>query len=310
MDLELKHLGQTLAIGGLTIYGLFQLISLHKPSWTSSLTFLSTGGQKLHESAMILAVVFAAGILMEDVSKNYTAERSSWGFSVFNTLVDSDKQLRLKSLFGVKSYSPDSMTVKPDPLYEDLMSVNRKDTRFEAHRATLSKILECSSLNDKGYKVINSQTQALEGAVNGIYYSAKNRVYQEGNFFNELRGIEYRAGFARALTFLCVFYSACYLVSGILSFLPGGLRLERLPRQLSLPLESQKPHKIRTRLKVSRWLLASEVRTKRRVILLMFTIYLIGVFLAGISYRSEMVNYNLRVFGYYILLTSNGGASK
>jgi len=75
MDLELKHIGQTLAVGGFFIFSLFQLIRIFHPSWVSGITSLASG-QKLYESAMILAIVFAAGILVEDVSKNVVSERT------------------------------------------------------------------------------------------------------------------------------------------------------------------------------------------------------------------------------------------
>ncbi len=141
MNLELKQIGQTLAIGGFTIYGLFQLIILIKPSWASRFAFLTTG-QKLHESAMILAIVFAAGILVEDVSKNAVSERSIISKSA-NYILYTEKQLRLESLFDVSFYSNNYMLVKPQPIYKDLMFIAHKDSIFKLHSTRISNNLWC-----------------------------------------------------------------------------------------------------------------------------------------------------------------------
>ena len=226
---------------------------------------------------MILVLVFAVGVLVEDVSKNSVAERSSIA-AIFNHLADSDKQLRLKSLFEVGSYSDDHMDVKPNALYKDLMNIsnsvtetNQKDTRFAKHKTIIETIIPSSSLDENKFiRISGPQIVTLQDEVNGIYYAAHNRVYQESSYFSELQGIASRIDFARSLTFLCLTYSVCYLILGILCYLPQKLNLFH------------------------------EARAKRKLIVLMCAIYVIGIFLAGISYRSETTNYNLRVFGYYI----------
>lgn len=277
MELELKDLGQTLAIGGFTVFGLVYLLSLLKPSWSAVFTSLSFDSNKFYQSAMLAALVFAAGILVEGVSKNSSAERWS-GADLFNYILDTDKELRLRSLFTVHEYAQDHVDFTPNPIYEDLTSIHSNDQSFTKHLDVIkSYTAPCPGKEPKDCIRVSGldHVKNLQKAVNGIYYAAKNRDYQEGNYFNELRGIENRFDFARSLAFLCLIFTTCYLLLGLLC--------STLPKRRLLV----------------------EARSKRKVIFVIFLAYLLGVFLARTSFRSETINYNLRVFGYYASIISN-----
>ena len=134
MDLELKNIGQTLAIGGFAIFSFFHLVGYIKASWKSHLTSLFAGDQKFPKAAMLLALIYAAGMLVEDASKNVTMER--WRVI---SILDTDKELLLKSLFERVDSSSEQYTLQPNPLYQDLMSVGHNDSYFTKHS---DKIIE------------------------------------------------------------------------------------------------------------------------------------------------------------------------
>jgi hypothetical protein len=235
---------------------------------------------------MILALVFAVGVLVEDVSKNYTAERVddsvifNISSTIFNFVVDTDKELRLRSLFVVHDSSDNYIEFSPAPVYESLVAINHKDQIFTMHITSLINIPSSPCISEKEKKTckrVDGETEMKKqaNAVNQIYYDAKNLVYHENTYFTELQEIEKRVNFARSLTFLCLIYSLLFSVVAILCWLPW------------------------------KWEFISSVRKKRKFILLIFGIYVLGIFLARISFRSETINYNLRVFGYYISTTSS-----
>lgn len=119
MDLELKTLGQTLAVGGLFVAGVCYLLKLKTERWIPD--FLRLPGEKLHllHGALYLALIFGCGIIIEDFSAAYANQRAVvstgatapvfgvWEKIVFKTLdpfLDTDKELRLRSLFDVKEF--------------------------------------------------------------------------------------------------------------------------------------------------------------------------------------------------------------
>ncbi len=286
MDLALKDLGQTLAVGVFAVFGLVYLATLCKPSWKARVSSILNNSHKLYQFGMILALVFAVGVLIEDVSKNYTAERVDDSIifnissTIFNYIVDTDKALRLRSLFSVHHFSDNYIEFSPAPVYESLKIVNHKDPRFIRNKNILTDIPTLPCVDEKKIETcqrVKGQTEIKKqaDAINQIYYDAKNRVYKENTYFTELQEIEKRVNFARSLTFLCLIYSFIFLVFVVLCFLPLKVKF------------------------------ISTAWAKRKFIVLIFGIYVLGTFLARASFRSETFNYNLRVFGYYISLISH-----
>src|ERR1700752_409416 len=308
MDLELKNIGQTLAIGGFAVFGLFHLINLCKPSWKSKLTSLLTGDQKFPKAAMLLALIFAVGMLVEDISKNFMAER--WRVAgILYTPFDTDKQLLLKSLFEVKS-SSGPYVLQQKPLYKDLMEVEHDNKYFLKHSADITKIIETGKIIDESKKTVHpdcfkekpdcfevdmhsvgDEKGHLRVAVAGMFYAAKNRVYAEENYFNELREIVARINFARSIIFICLLCSACYLLLWLICLL-AGMKSRFLPK-LNFKFFRNLNSDIQP------------VRMNMGLIFFFFLAYLLGAVLAGIAYKSESRENNERVFGYYTSIVAN-----
>jgi hypothetical protein len=277
MDLELKHLGQTLAVGGFAIFGFFHMISLCKRRWVPAFPFSSEGAHKLHESAMILALIFATGILLEDVSKNIVAER--WPISpLFNYILDTDRELRLRSLFEVNSQSAQHIDIKPNGIYDELSETRHDDTIFQYYWTKVQSAIKSDPKVNKGrrseiesYTRINGdgQVRDFQAWVNGIFYAAKNHVYGKDTYYGELDDIEKRIDFTRSLTAVCMLYSFMYFLLLALSFI----------KPLAAFLGVNK--------------------AERKIALLICLTYAAGTLLSRSAYQTEQSSYNRRVFGYY-----------
>jgi len=290
VDLAIKDLGQTLAVGVFAIFGLVSLFALSRRASKDEIFKFLNSEHKFYQTALALVVVFATGVLVEDVSKNFAAERfdDSAIFNVisttFNYLIDTDKELRLRSLFTVHYSSAQEIELSETPIYANLMSVNDKNQHILKNKDILTAIPVSPCIRNgqrSSCKRIqgNAQIRDQANAANQLYYIAKNRVYKESTYFTELQEIEKRINFARSLTFLCLVYALLFGLLILINLLPG------------------------------RWALMPTTRTKRKLIGLVFCFYLVGMFLGRLSFRSETINYNLRVFGYYISLISDEAIS-
>lgn len=286
MDLALKDLGQTLAVGMFAVFGLVYSVTLFSASWKQRVVNTLTGRHKLHQTGMILALVFATGVLIEDLSKNYTAERVDDDIlfkissAVFNFVVDTDRDLRLRSFVSVHNSANDYLEFSPAPVYESLMSFDHTDERFTRNKNALTNIPSTGCRLEREQKKcrrVEGETRINHQAnlINQMYYDAKNRVYQESTYFTELQEIEKRLNFARSLTFLCLGYAIIFL---------GLLAASYVPSKNEFCIK---------------------LNQKQRVIFFILCVYTLGTFLAKESFRSETINYNLRVFGYYASLAQS-----
>lgn len=280
MDLELKHLGQTRAIGGCALFGVWHLLRILSRKRANALNAAAKLRGQWALSAVYLAVVFVLGIFLEDFSKSYAAERGfglSW---IFNLVLESDKNLRLRSLYNVERFDAGTIIATPKPIVFDLLECRNIDTNVMPFRDVIRDAM-CTK-NGSNVCAIEgaAQVQAFQRAINGIYYYAKNRDYRETTYFNELMAIQDRGDFARSFVLLCMILAFLYLLIVVLSQIPYT---------------------------ASKLKIGSNGRNRAIV---MFLVYLCGVFLARITYESEQTNYNLRVVGYYICLKQDPGDGK
>lgn len=130
MDLELKHLGQTIAIGGFTIYTISLLVRLYFPKWNINFLSLSQEKLQIQQAAVYLALVFAVGIVLEDVSSeisNKDLEISSNGDfypkSLFKNILDSNKDLRLLNLFSIEEFSESRVVLKTKSISKETLKL-------------------------------------------------------------------------------------------------------------------------------------------------------------------------------------------
>ncbi|HMG74601.1 MAG TPA: hypothetical protein VK582_13960 [Pyrinomonadaceae bacterium] len=209
--------------------------------------------------------------------------------------IQVEKRLRLDALFEVSDPGK-KMTLKPQPIYFDLMEVQQKNPLFEFYRNKVQCTLGWLARDKPGETSLNdSDANALEDDINGMYYAAKTRVYLERSYFDELQELQYRSDFARSLTLTCALIASLYLILAILIYMPREIRFNAQQMEL---------FRKRIGFRVLRWWLTSEGRAKLRLVLVVSVLYLIGAWCAHAAYVTEMKNYNLRVFGYYISIVS------
>lgn len=234
MELDLKHLGQTIAIGSFVFYSILLLLKLCRPNRNYNFLNSHQANISLQEMIVYLALVFGIGIVLEDVSKNVTAQRDSlWGFGeiINDYALDSDSEIRLRSLFTVESFSESKAELNKTPIFNEIIKLKKEENKIndivDSHIKTLESILN-KHITYKEVNGENKEFSIVEGkediknlkvSVNGIYYSSKNSVYRDPQYYNELSEIQSRIDFTGALTFLCVVFFLVYFAIGFIKFL-------------------------------------------------------------------------------------------
>lgn len=274
MDLELKNLGMTLAIGGFAVYGILFIIKICRAKWVPRFFSVEEGKLQIQHAAVYLALVLATGIILEDVSKNYAARRTNFLSTVCNFFVDSDNELRLLSLFKDVELSDTKVKLTPKPIFRELQLVKPKHLVVEQHLAVINSHIPPGagiSAHSTPCTIDSKQNvEAFRGALDGLFYDAKTLVYRNDNYNKELTDISMRLDFSRALTILCLIFAFLYLLFSVFGFVPG------LKDFLDIDCN------------------------ERSKLITLTALYAIGICFAGAAYRIEQNNYNLRVFGYYI----------
>jgi hypothetical protein len=283
MDLEIKTLGQTLAVGALTLGGAYMLARILRIDQRGELRDLmeilkvpKESGLDLFLTASCLAITFALGILVEDFSKNVTSDRPPRILqSFFSLFLPGDAEQRTRALFQSTDDSRNTLSGRPNDLFEKLVA----HRAFEAARGKPAQEL-VTKISLTSIAVIPPEVQR---EITELFYIAKNRVYLKDTYFQELNTINSRVDFARSLTFVGVVLLITQLVLCIFKYLVPSI----FPR--SSP--------------------ASGTAIPRSVVALQHTYFaaacIVCIALANGAFRSEQTNFNLRIFGYYAELAKD-----
>ncbi len=286
MDLELKELGQTLAIGALTILGLWLLF---KSFWYKSISENKLSLKHFIDfsfvlNGIVLALVFAIGILIEDISKHVVAQREPprvnlLKYPPLKWSLEIEKSARFSALFDEKN---DSVSFKSHAkkwfnsgylkyFIGDTVLLSKLDGNYiKSEKNKLVNELNRDSNTNENIllNVSKDSLQSLKTQINYHYYNAKDYVFQKDNYYKELNAINTRIDFTRSLTFLssllCPFFALIFLISVIIAVNIKGFNYRNL-----------------------RWSLVG-------LILFFFLAYF-----GSLTNAVEMSNFNLRVFGYY-----------
>ena len=272
MDLDLKNLGQTIAAGGFAIYSVVLLIRLYHPKWEPPLFRFSQASLNIQEIVVALALIFAMGIIVESMSKNISSGRDPWLEERFDIILQSDKELRVRSLFKVYELSKSRAQVIKSSMLQEIFRLETPPETIRLHLERLISTLNAGTIDDKGVITIDGKdnVKAFTDSVNQVYYYSKNSVYQTSTYFDELNEIESRIDFTRSLTLLCVIFFVTYLLFGGLSFIPQVKKYFKFTLKRNLTITG------------------------------ISFLFFLGVIFSGMAYRLESTNYNLRVFGYYV----------
>ena len=287
MQLELMQFGQTLAVGAFTMLGLWLIIKVFNKNILS--TFISGGNFepiKIALNGIILAFLFSIGIILENYSKHVAAERNPPNINVRYVLglnLEPDNETRFAALFERESKNTASFLQKINgnsivkwkrsSLYDRLDRNNYFDSLASPIIGQkIQSLVEAifSSTMDSFIVIQGDIKKNLNNYCNELYYNAKDRVYLEPNYFQELSTISMRMDFLRSFILLTtIMFYLCLIASTM------GWAIQAV-----FP-EAERQRRLNT----------------------LFTFLMLCILLSFIlpaAYTAECSNYNRRVFGYHL----------
>lgn len=312
MDFGLKEIGITFMVGAFTILGfelvLFYLCGINitgffrerlglvgagKDPEPIRLSRQTTHPRRLAETrkassddsthnmrlAVFIGLSFAIGILAEDISYKFVDNELPFG-------LESRYDTRVKLLIGYPE-APDI-----NPLAKDLAS-NHAFEIFEGEKGIEIQrwILEdgaCSSCPNINYKDVRN-------SIIKLYYYAKNNVYLEANFYDEMKKIQSRSDFTRSIAVISlVYFLIAFLLSVILL-----IDKKRGSPWISALKQNTKNNFI------------SSVRSIEIVKMIVTFVLLIFIFfVAWWAYDRESAEFNKRAFGYFSSMLKKNNLAK
>jgi len=307
MDLGLKELGITLMVGAFFILGLeaimhyffntqltgfFQDVlksravsrATHADEQIGHEDIAATGSnqQKEHTASVVLfiAASFAVGIIAEDLSFKYV---DSSGLPV-KTIPAKVLPKSIINLAGLPTEDDDRVATliadmsdpRPSPLIRDLAAndaflisdrkgIGQKFQNWikEPHCRPGDPVDKCPTVDE------------VNGAIQSLYYHAKNTVYDNPHYYDELRRIQARLEFTRSLSLIGLFFFILAVLSAVVLLL----------KQILTP---RKDDEFQTS--------SRNLRARVPVFLaLLFGVYFFCLW----AYARETDAFNKRAFGYF-----------
>jgi len=286
MNLELNEAGMTFLVGAFVLLGLeavtYFVLGRHVTRFFEGRLGLGDDGTPASlTTGVFIGLSFAIGLLTEDVSFKYADPlvyrpfRFTYGVLHLAAADHDDSTVKNAMQVGV--------------LVSELKRLNPRPTRLG--RAVFSSGLFPSLLGAEGKQVEawalnggplplrpgDSNFETLESLITSAFYFAKNRVYNNEQYFDELRRIQSRLEFSATVATVGLLLASVAIVM-------ASVRLRLVWR------ESQQ-----------RRLTA---RRGAQIALVFLAIY----FFAYLAYVQESDEFNKRVFGYYdSMLRANRG---
>ena len=197
MNLEIKSLGQTLAIGVLALVTLRILIRLHFPRTETSRE--EPGSQTMLKGAFYVAIAFAFGIMAEDFSRSVVGKpppgllKRVWPKDI---LLASHQVTRTSCLFTLGQTNGSNRKIKGvEAIGRDLARHHLISFYGGEHGPLVEE-----RIVSQGPLPTFEQASAVATA---LYYQAKNILYQHPSYYQDLSTISLKVDFARSLCFVC-----------------------------------------------------------------------------------------------------------
>jgi hypothetical protein len=283
MDLDLKEIGITLIVGSFTVLT-FEYIVYYV--FGRPITGFFKGRLGLHDQEDTTAVVFlflcfGIGLVTEDVLAKYIERLDVHGISralICHELIIKDlkdeggniSRSRLETatiVAGIAGQTPQRTDLGGDLLDNHLFA------RIDGARGRDVErwLRNPTPVNERKQK-------AIEESIQHLWYAAKNRVYRDERYSEEMRHIQSRLEFSRTI--------ACVAFLGWLAFLVLGaarLLLDAFVRVV----EGKKPDAWAGFAPAGGWWLLRAG--------FLFAIYFFSLW----AYSRESLEFNKRTFGYY-----------
>ncbi len=228
--------GISLGLGSFFLLGLGVLFDLHYPG--PFVRYLNaTHVPKAISTTFVLAIAFIVGLLLENVS-SYIADE----FNLITPL-PGEKELRVKVFVDSK--------------------LDHQYRNSEEMMALLAKISLPKNEEDLIKNGMQGHPLSLL-SINTVYYTGKNLVYRNDNYFKELSHYQTRINFARSFTLASLLLLAITLAS-LFSFLIRTMHKKAFTHVCLLSVAFA-------------------------------VLYILGRY----AYTSEEIEFNKRVFGYFL----------
>ena len=306
MDLDLKELAATLAIGAFFIFGV-EFINLNFFRRTISSKFITNVETSQYVvGAFAIALCFVFGMVVEDVSNKFVDENSWLSAS---HLLEPDDEIKTDVFFGDKPWQSFSSPFAEQASKYRLLGAHT-DRRGEALEDYYfhAKCGAPSAAPDP-----TPDRHDLTSVAKKFYYNAKNVAYQQDNYYDELKKIQLRVDFSRALVAVAV----CLLIVVFAAFAVKGVMTVAI-KLLARPAHpaGATPGDAARRARATVWL-----QEKREYLFaapkmqwgrLCAACLILGsaLLLARFAYSSEEAEFDKRAYGYYLTLKTDGVAKR
>lgn len=305
MQLDLKELAATLAIGAFFFFGV-EFIFLNFFGRGPMTKIFQDFDKSVHQyviGAVIITLCFIFGMVIEDASNKFVDD-DTW--LVTAELLHSDenikynvffeKQISLSETEEFRDAVRKSVFVQKackNNLFKDLGNDDEnkfveylKKLKNPDYQATFAEYLNSDETTAR---------DKLKNVAKNFYYNAKNAVYRNQTYYDELKKIQLRIDFSRAMVAV-----ASFLMT-IIILVAGFKILLNLVISIASSLDDRSVI-YKQLYKFRKNLFATPVLRWRR--LLIAGLLLCSIFgLALFAYSTEEGEFNKRTFGYYISLT-------
>lgn len=280
MDFGLKEIGITFMVGAFTILGV-ELVLFHLCGLTITgffrerLGFVKVEKQSQDESvytmrlAVFIGLAFGVGILAEDISYKFVDTKLPFG-------LPSRYDSRITVLIG-NLKNPEIENLALDLANNNAFEMLNNADDIKTKDWILSKPTEnpCKD-NEKDCFVTNS--------IENLYYFAKNSVYKEANYYDEMKKIQSRADFTRSIAVISFSYLLFTIALGLILIIDKFI----LENSLIGYLKNTK----NVYLLPLRPIIISKLIITLLILLLTF-------FFASWAFYKETQEFNKRAFGYF-----------
>lgn len=274
MDLDLKELSQSIAVGGFVVFACFYLVGVCRAAWAPKIPKLTGSKLQLHQAAAVAVFLYAVGSIVEQISETIASGRSPGAVSdVFTWVLDSKRELRFRSMFEATE-TKDGISIRSRNVYK---TISQSFAEADDNQSVVRRINSVNEiippddtpkfLSNSGVAPLTANT--LQDRLDEFFFLAKNRVFQNDNYNHELRDMERRIMFIRSTTFVAIIAGFVYSLFFITSLIPIVARTAHVTKK-------------------------EQVR-----LLILILLDVLFVWFLSIAYESSSTEYNLRVFGYY-----------
>ena len=198
--------------------------------WFTLLQWTPANESQVVRATFLFFVVYMTGMVVESVSGRYSDTGLGWLDEA--VLLPSEIHLRVKTLIKDHKLREDRLVEgTPSSLGRDLAQAVGAKPGYTATLDELGALFGCLTKSVEGaankQTDCNSARDGAGGAINSVYYLAKNWCYSQRNYFEELIGIQRRIDFFRSATIVAelVFLFAVLIgLSGSLALLKRTTR--------------------------------------------------------------------------------------